>query len=101
VTWIGNDSNETTGLTGGTGAARIFAGIMESLDTRPYSVTTPSGYRASWIDFETGLETDQECPNAVRLSLEGGDRPPKAIACGSTESGLGSRLRSWISGALR
>jgi len=101
VTWIGNDDNETTGLTGGSGASQVFAGLMARLETRPYSAPTPAGYRASWIDFDTGLETEANCPRAVRLSLEGGDRPPRATTCGSDRARLGSRIRSWLSGALQ
>jgi penicillin-binding protein 1B len=101
VTWIGNDDNQSTGLTGGTGASQVFGGIMAELETRPYSATNPDGYRASWIDFETGLETDGDCPMAVRLSLEGGDRPPKATSCGSDRARLGSRFRTWLRGALQ
>lgn len=101
VAWIGNDDNLTTGLTGGTGASQVFAGIMSELETRSWSAPTPSGYSASWIDFETGLETDADCPMAVRLSLDGGDRPPRATSCGSDRARLGSRIRSWLRGALQ
>ena len=101
VTWIGNDDNETMGLTGSTGAALVFAELMRSLETRSFSVGTPDGYEASWIDFNTGLETDADCPAAVRLSLKGGDRPPRATACGSDRSTVGSRIRSWLRGALQ
>jgi penicillin-binding protein 1B len=100
VTWIGNDDNQPTGLTGGTGASQVFGSIMSELETRPYSAPNPDGYHASWIDFETGLETDADCPMAVRLSLEGGDRPPKATGCGSDKARLGSRFRTWLRGAL-
>jgi penicillin-binding protein 1B len=100
VTWIGNDDNAPTGLTGGTGASRVFAGIMSGLETRSYSVPAPAGYHASWIDFDTGLETEATCPRAVHLSLEGGDRPPKATDCGSDRARLGSRIRTWLKGAL-
>ena len=101
VAWIGNDENASTGLTGSTGASQVFAGVMGELETRPYAVATPPGYHASWIDYATGLETDPECPGAVPLSLHGGDRPPKAASCGSDRTTIGSRIRSWLRGAVR
>jgi penicillin-binding protein 1B len=101
VAWIGNDDNAPTGLTGGTGASQVFAAVMAGLETRSYSVPAPAGYQASWIDFDTGLETDARCPRAVRLSFEGGDRPPKATECGSDRTRLGSRIRSWLRGTLQ
>jgi penicillin-binding protein 1B len=101
VTWIGNDDNAATGLTGATGASLVFAGIMAGLQTRSYSVPAPSGYHGTWVDFDTGLQTDATCPRAVYLSLEGGDRPPKATECGSDRARLGSRIRTWLRGTLQ
>jgi penicillin-binding protein 1B len=101
VSWIGNDDNATTGLTGSTGASLVWADIMSELDTESYAVPMPAGYRPSWIDYRTGLETDADCPEAVRLSLAGGDRPPRAASCGSDRARLGSRIRSWLRGAIQ
>jgi penicillin-binding protein 1B len=99
VSWIGNDANEVTGLTGSAGAGLVWSEIMSKLDTRPYAVNAPDGYRASWIDYRTGLETDPECPQALPLLLEGRDRPPRATECGGTRIGFGSRIRTWVQGS--
>lgn len=98
VSWIGNDQNQTTGLTGSAGAGLVWAEVMSGLDTRSFAAPVPPGYRASWVDYETGLETDSSCPQAVPLWLERGDRPPRASACGSDRIGIGSRIRSWLRG---
>jgi penicillin-binding protein 1B len=99
VSWMGNDANETTGLTGSAGAGLVWAEIMSELETRPYAVNPPPGYRPSWVDYDTGLETDPDCPRALPLLLEGHDRPPRAVECGSNRIGVGSRIRTWLRGA--
>jgi penicillin-binding protein 1B len=99
VTWMGNDANEMTGLTGSAGAGLVWSEIMSKLDTRPYAVNPPEGYRPTWIDYRTGLETDRDCPQALPLLLEGRDRPPRATECGGTRIGFGSRIRTWMQGS--
>lgn len=96
VAWVGNDDNRPTGLTGSTGAARAWAAIMSRLDTRAYRVPPPAGYRSTWIDYGTGLQTDADCPDAVAVSLMSRELPPKAVACGSDRVRVGQRIRQWI-----
>jgi penicillin-binding protein 1B len=101
VTWVGNDGNADIGLTGGTGAAQIWARIMRRVDAASYDAPPPEGAENLWIDFETGLATDQECPNAVYLAVSSRAVPPKAVDCGSTRTRVGSRLREWFRNRLR
>jgi hypothetical protein len=74
---------------------------MSKLDTRSYAVNPPPGYRPTWIDYDTGLETDADCPRALPLLLEGHDRPLRATECGGTNIGFGSRIRSWVRGSAQ
>jgi penicillin-binding protein 1B len=100
VAWVGNDGNADVGLTGGTGAAQIWARVMREADAAPYDPPAPEGAENLWIDFETGLATDRECPNAVYLAVSSRAVPPKAIDCGSTRTRIGSRLREWFRNRL-
>jgi penicillin-binding protein 1B len=101
VTWIGNDGNVDVGLTGGTGAAQVWARVMRRIDASSYDPPAPEGAEDLWIDFETGLSTDQECPNAVYLAVSSRALPPKAVDCGSTRTRVGSRIREWFRNRLR
>jgi penicillin-binding protein 1B len=98
VAWVGNDANAPIGLTGATGAARLWSRIMIGLDTQPFAPPAPSGADPVWIDYETGLVTDARCANAVALAIPRQLQPPTATRCGSTRTRLGSKLRRWLNG---
>jgi penicillin-binding protein 1B len=100
VTWVGNDDNLATGLTGATGAARVWSGIMAELETHSYAAPLPTDLEPTWIDYVTGLATDASCPDAVALSLLSADIPPKASSCGSDRVRIGSRFRRFLRNAL-
>jgi penicillin-binding protein 1B len=100
VTWVGNDENAGVGLTGGTGAAQIWARVLRSVESTSYDPPAPAGAETVWIDFETGLATDRDCPEAVFLAVPSRDVPPKAVRCGSTRTRVGSRLLQWFKNRL-
>jgi penicillin-binding protein 1B len=96
VTWVGNDANESIGLTGGTGASRVWARVVADLQAHSYGAPMPDSLESAWIDYNTGLETDPRCPDAVRLAMPADDLPPTASACGSDKIRVGSRIRRWL-----
>ena len=100
VTWVGNDANEAVGLTGGTGAAQIWARIVAGLEANSYNPPPPAGAETVWIDYRTGLATDERCPDAVKIAMTAPDVPPKAVACGSNKTRIGSRVRQWLRNRL-
>jgi len=100
VTWVGNDDNASIGLTGGMGAAQVWARVLRSVDTASYSLPPPEGAEALWIDYNTGLATDERCPDAVYLAMTTREVPPKAVSCGSTRTRVGGRLLQWLKNRL-
>jgi penicillin-binding protein 1B len=86
----GNDDNASIGLTGGMGAAQVWARVLRSVDTASYSLPPPEGAEALWIDYNTGLATDERCPDAVYLAMTAREVPPKAVSCG-TRTRVGGR----------
>ncbi|MEY4641141.1 MAG: hypothetical protein RLZZ227_1135 [Pseudomonadota bacterium] len=42
VVWLGYDDNSATGLTGATGALRVWTDVMSALDIKPRQTATPS-----------------------------------------------------------
>ena len=92
VTWVGNDGNASVGLTGGTGAAQIWARVMRSVEATSYDPPPPEGAELVWIDYNTGLATDQRCPDAVHIAI-----PSRASAAESR--GLRQHCRrAWARG---
>jgi penicillin-binding protein 1B len=81
VVWIGRDDNKPTGLTGSSGALRVwrdlFAGFASSGQVRP--VTENIEYH--WIDPQNGLLADGECPDAVQLAFIRGSAPLEVAPC--------------------
>jgi len=82
VAWVGNDDNQPTGLTGATGAGRVWSSVLRAIDTVPYTAPPPPDIRLTWIDLDTGLETEPTCPRAVQIALPRGAEPPFARDCG-------------------
>ncbi len=101
VAWVGNDANESIGLTGSAGAARIWSDILADLETRAFAPPTPSGVADIWIDYNTGLATDSDCANAALLGISTRDIPPPARRCGSERVRFGSRIRRLFDGSSK
>ena len=98
IVWIGNDANEPIGLTGATGAGRMWASVITELSTRSFNQPLPGGVELAWIDLDTGLVTEQTCPQAALLGVRSSDLPLTARRCGSTQTRIGSRLRRLFDG---
>jgi penicillin-binding protein 1B len=100
VSWVGNDKNEPVGLTGATGAGRVWSRVVSSLPADSFDPPVPPGVTNAWIDYRTGLLTAADCPDAVRLAMPPGDLPARAAACGSERVRFVSKLRRWLHKAL-
>lgn len=74
---------------------------MRKVDAASYDPPAPKGAENLWIDFETELATDEQCPNAVYLAVSSRAVPPKVVDCGSKRTRVGSRIRQWFSNRLR
>jgi penicillin-binding protein 1B len=95
VTWLGADDNRPIGLTGSSGAAKIWAGVMRALRVDSFDAPPPEGIETGWIDFATGMPSEERCDDAVELPFPAGADVPRAFDCeGGT--GFGARLRHWL-----
>jgi penicillin-binding protein 1B len=102
LVWVGNDANEPIGLTGATGAGRVWADVIGGLTTRSFDPPRPAGVKLAWIDLDSGLVTERSCPHAARIGLRSVDvMPLEARGCGSDRTRLGSRIRRLFDGRLR
>ena len=97
VTWVGADDNKPTGLTGSSGAAKIWAGVLHSLEASSYTAPAPDTVADQWIDYLNGTPIAENCGNAVAVPVPA-DRPiERPFGCNG-ETGLGARIRSWFRG---
>ncbi len=97
VTWIGADDNTPTGLTGSSGAARIWAGVLHALETSSYSAPAPDTVADEWIDYLTGQPMAERCDNAIAIPVPADQPIEHPFGCNG-ETGLGARIRGWFRG---
>ncbi len=83
VVWVGRDDNRPTGLTGSTGALRVWASLMKKISTQPVILTPPDNIKTAWVDKSTGLLARKGCGNAKEYPYIAGSQPTTYSACGT------------------
>jgi penicillin-binding protein 1B len=81
VVWAGFDDNRTAGLTGSTGAMKIWGNLMQEVAYKPYHVPKISGLKRYFIDGNNGLLTEKDCENALELTFIEGSQPSRESDC--------------------
>ena len=88
VTWIGRDDNGGTGLTGSSGALRLWSHFMAAASRRPLGYRMPDGVDVQWIDDSNGFVTGKGCPNSRMLPFIAGSEPRQRTNCTERKSGI-------------
>jgi len=88
--WIGLDDNRPAGLTGSSGALRVWGDILSRLNTRSgmsgLSTELPADIETAWIDQHTGQQTEVDCPHGRLLPFVVGTVPETEARCNWSES---------------
>ena len=79
VVWLGRDDNEPIGLSGSSGALRVWADIMEQQGFEPFKLTRDDSLDWRYIDTQSGELSQQKCANSVLLPLPR-NRIPKTVS---------------------
>jgi penicillin-binding protein 1B len=95
VAWIGYDDDRPTGLTGATGAGKIWARVVGALEAGSYSAPAPDSLETVWVDYLTGEPSAARCEDAVALPLPAAGAPHRLLEGCAGES-FGARLRHWF-----
>jgi len=85
---MGRDDNGGTGLTGSSGALKLWAHFMSRASQRPLGYRMPEGIEALWIDETNGYLTGKGCPNARMLPFINGSEPRQRTNCSPRASGI-------------
>ncbi|NJN51716.1 MAG: penicillin-binding protein 1B, partial [Gammaproteobacteria bacterium] len=96
VIWVGYDDNRSTGLTGSTGALRVWDGLLGTLYPTPLTLPEPYGTRMESIDYETGYRADTSCGTPVAVPVPYNLDIPLKPGCGGAIEKFGDRLRRWL-----
>ncbi len=100
VSWIGRDDNGATGLTGSSGALKVWAHFMARASERSLGYRMPDGISAHWIDNRSGYLTGKGCPDSRILPFIEGSEPGRRTNCkprqtqSETEEKKG--IKSWF-----
>ncbi len=81
VVWLGRDDNKPTGLTGASGALKIWAGFMGKIDTLGLPLAKLPSLEYRWIDFRNGRLSGKDCDSVLYLPFRHGDAPTKEAEC--------------------
>lgn len=81
VTWIGRDDNGGTGLTGSSGALKVWAHFMARASQRSLAYRMPDQVEPHWIDESNGYLTGKGCPDARLMPFITGSEPRQRTNC--------------------
>jgi len=100
VVWVGHDDNRPMGLSGATGALRIWAPLIADTAAVSYSAPLPEGLEPRWVNYYTGKEVRRSCPDAVVLALPRGMELSRDPGCGPGLRDIGKRTLEWLNDVL-
>ena len=93
VVWVGRDDNESTGLTGSSGAMTIWGEMMTHLDPEPLIPPRPENVEMVWIDPATQLRATEACPGAIELPFIKDSAPTETAPCAALKP---ERKKNWF-----
>lgn len=93
VVWLGRDDNGSSGLTGSSGALRVWGELMGRIGRVPLDPAPPEGVNWLWVDGQ-GLRSAEHCADARYLPFAVGSEPTEVGGC---QLGPG-RLWQWFRG---
>ncbi len=82
VIWIGRDDNQSSRLTGSSGALQIWIDIMQDLKPQPLSFITPEG--VEWVKILHDLRVPDDCSAAVAYPFVQAYLPEISGTCQNT-----------------
>lgn len=101
VAWVGRDDNAPTGLTGASGALRVWAATMAQARTRPVEPTLPAGVEWRRVDPALAGAYPRDCDAGLEIPVHIESALPQLADCdGRVETpakrGVVDRLRDWF-----
>jgi penicillin-binding protein 1B len=86
VVWLGRDDNQPTGLSGSTGALRVWMDLMASLKLDPVETPIPFDVEEVWVDPRSGLRLSQSCRRGQSVPFLVGSGPRGSAACNPVQA---------------
>lgn len=81
VVWVGRDDNRSTGLTGSSGALKIWANTMKDISKQPVDLIPPDTIEWAWVDNANGLRANDLCDDITEYPYIVGSAPIEKSPC--------------------
>ncbi len=81
VVWVGRDDNKSTGLTGASGAMRVWAGMMKRLNLQALRLPSVGNIQYVDIDLNNGLRAASGCERVGRVPFLAAAAPKRSSKC--------------------
>ncbi len=81
VVWMGRDDNKPAGLTGSSGALKVWGKMMQKLDVGVLNQNQPEDIKWFWVDSLKQLRLSGRCKNAEYLPFIEGTEPDRVEEC--------------------
>ena len=98
VVWLGQDDNQPTGLTGSSGALRVWTQLMKTIPNQPLLPPATDDVEYTWIDSATGLLSRQDCDGAAYLAYIRGTAPEEHASCAEAGDAGTNKTIDWFKG---
>ncbi len=86
VAWVGRDDNKPTGLTGASGAMRVWAAAMKGAAITPLELQVPTEVAWQNVDVRSSTILPPQCPNGVVMPLHRDSPVGRAPDCFPSEA---------------
>ncbi|UYM17832.1 penicillin-binding protein 1B [Endozoicomonas euniceicola] len=100
VTWLGNDDNSSTGLTGSSGALKVWTDLMQRTPIRGVQPLASDRLEYVWVQPQSNLRSRQGCEGARLLPYITGSAPSMTDSCSQSvpQDGAGffDTIKSWF-----
>jgi len=87
VVWVGRDDNKPAGLSGSTGALRVWGNIMQRIQPAALELLPPESIEIVWVDPTSGLKAEAHCTGAIQVPYIIGFSPNEQASCVSKSNG--------------
>jgi penicillin-binding protein 1B len=81
VVWLGRDDNAPAGLSGSSGALRIYGDAAKEIGLSPLESIPPESVVTVWVDGLNGGRASPECRGAEPVPFLGGHAPREISPC--------------------
>jgi penicillin-binding protein 1B len=83
VVWLGRDDNKPTGLSGASGALRVWMDLMVGLNLDPLDAPPPADVEEIWVEPRSGLRVSEGCRRGQPVPFLVGSQPSGSTSCAS------------------